>query len=243
MNGRENFSQKFKGDFMKKVLIILSIVLCGIMFVGCGSSKNETNFNNHLIEVRNNLFAGQDEILFATICTGQREQDYALDGVVNELVPFGIVTVARLDNEMLNKDEYDFTLTVNGENISGVLEKSPYDNTYSADIEQTIPNDAEISLSMIVDGVNFNQNLANVSSTFTVSKDQAIDIACDQLKNSIKGLSKEQGEYSEAFIKILKDYSGESNRYYWYVGIISPEGQTSGILIDAMSGNIISKKV
>ena len=228
---------------MKKVLIILSIVLCGIMFVGCGNAKNEINFNNHLIEVRNNLFAGEDDTFFATICTGQREKEYALDGVVNELVPFGIITVARLDNEMLHNDEYQFTLTINGENITGVLEKSPYDNTYSADIEQTIPNDAEISLSMTIDSADFNQTLANVSDTFSVSKDHAITIACDELKQSVKNLSKEKGEYSEAFIKILKDYSGESNRYYWYVGIISPEGQTSGILIDAMSGDIISKKV
>lgn len=229
---------------MKKVLLVLSIALCMATFVGCGSNKKaETNFNNHLIEVRNNLFAGEDSTYYATVCTGEREQDYALDGVVNELVPFGIVTIARLDNEALNQDEYPFTLVVNGENITGSLEKSPYDNTYSADIEQVIADDAEISLVLTLDGTNFNQTLTNVSSTFGVSKDDAISIACDELKDSIKTLSKEKDNFSEAFIKILKDYSGESNRYYWYVGIISPEGKTSGILIDTSSGDIISKKV
>ena len=34
---------------------------------------------------------------------GQREKEYALDGVVNELIPFGIVTIARLDNEIFIK--------------------------------------------------------------------------------------------------------------------------------------------
>lgn len=229
---------------MKKIICVLSILLCGVLFVGCGSNKkNETNFNNHLIEIRNNLFAAEDNTLYATVCTGEREQDYALDGVVNELVPFGIVTLARLDNERLNADEYAFTLVVNGENIEGVLEKSPYDNTYSADIEQVIADDAEISLQLSVDGNAFNQTLSNVSSTFGVNKDRAISIACEELKDSIKNLSKEDSNLSEAFVKILKDYSGESNRYYWYVGIISPEGKTSGVLIDATSGDIISKKV
>lgn len=230
---------------MRKFLCILSIALCGVLFVGCGgtSKKNETNFNNHLIEIRNNLFAGQDENYYATVCTGQREQDYALDGVVNELVPFGIVTLARLDNEMLNQDTYPFTLVVNGENIVGSLEKSPYDNTYSADIEQVIADNAEIRLELVVDGNNVSQNLTNVSSSFAISKDNAISIACEQLKDSIKDLSKEKNNYSEAFIKILKDYSGESNRYYWYVGIISPEGKTSGVLIDTTTGDIISKKL
>ena len=229
---------------MKKIICVLSVVLCGILFVGCNGQKQaEANFNNHLIEIRNNIFAGQDETYYATVCTGEREKDYALDGVVNELIPFGIVTLARLDNEMLRMDEYPFTLVLNGENITGVLEKSPYDNTYSADIEQVIADDAEISLQLVVDGVNFNQNLTNVSSTFGVGKDNAIDIACAELIDSLKNLSKEKDNYSEAFIKILKDYSGEGNRYYWYVGIISPEGKTSGVLIDATSGDIVSKKV
>jgi len=228
---------------MKKFLCVLSILLCGVLFVGCGNKKAETNFNNHLIEIRNNLFAGEDSTYYATVCTGEREQDYALDGVINPLVPFGIVTLARLDNERLDQDEYSFTLVVNGENIVGTLEKSPYDNTYSADIEQVIADDAEIVLQVVVDGTNFNQQLNNISSTFKINKDKAISIACDELKDSVKGLSKQKGNLSEAFVKILKDYSGESNRYYWYVGIISPEGKTSGILIDANTGDIISKKV
>ena len=77
---------------MKKFLSILSIMVCGFLFVACdGNKKNETNFNNHLIEIRNNLFAGEDSTYYATLCTGEREKDYALDGSVNELIPFGIV--------------------------------------------------------------------------------------------------------------------------------------------------------
>ena len=229
---------------MKRILCVLAVLLCGVVAIGCaGRKNNETNFNNHLIEIRNNLFAGEDGIYYATVCTGEREQDYALDGVVNDLVPFGIVTLSRLDNERLHQTEYPFTLVVNGENITGSLEKSPYDNTYSADIEQVIADDAEISLMLSVDGTNFNQVLNNVSSTFDIDKDEAISIACVELKDSIKNLSKEKENFSEAFIKILKDYSGESNRYYWYVGIISPEGKTSGVLIDTQTGDIISKKV
>ena len=229
---------------MKKILCILSIALCGVLFVGCGSStKSQIDFKEHLIEVRNNLFAGQDETYYATVCTGEREQDYALDGVVGEMVPFGIVTIARLDNEMLKKDSYPFTLVVNGENITGSLEKSPYDNTYSADIEQVIADDAEVSIQLVLDGTNVNQNLTNISSGFIVDKDKAVEIACDELRDSVRMLSKEKNNLSEAFVKILKDYSGEGNRYYWYIGIISPEGKTSGVLIDSASGDIVSKKV
>ena len=45
-------------------------------------------------------------------------------------------------------------------------------------------------------------------------------------------------------MKILKDYSTEDlKNYYWYVGVVSTNGETLGILIDANSGDIIAKKV
>ena len=76
---------------MRRILCVLAIMLCGVLVIGCASKKQaETNFNNHLIEIRNNLFVGQDETYYATVCTGQREQNYALDGVIDKLVPFGI---------------------------------------------------------------------------------------------------------------------------------------------------------
>ena len=44
--------------------------------------------------------------------------------------------------------------------------------------------------------------------------------------------------------KLLKDFSNtELKTYYWYVGIVSTNGETLGILIDANSGDIIAKKV
>lgn len=229
---------------MKKFLCVLSIVGCILCLTACGGkNKNEVDFNQHLIEIRNNLFAGQDDVMYATVCTGEREKDYSLDGVVNELVPFGIVTIAKFDNEGLKNTSYPFTLVVNGESITGNLEKSPYDNTYSADIEQIIADDAEVMLQLSVDGSNFNQVLSNVSNGFAINKDSAINTACETLKSSIKDLSREESLYSEAFVKILKDYSGESNKYYWYIGIISPEGKTSGVLIDTTTGQVVSKKV
>ena len=45
-------------------------------------------------------------------------------------------------------------------------------------------------------------------------------------------------------MKILKDSSNaEINHYYWYVGVISTNGETLGILIDTNTGEIIAKKV
>jgi hypothetical protein len=42
----------------------------------------------------------------------------------------------------------------------------------------------------------------------------------------------------------MKDYSSyEIKNYYWYVGIISTNGDTMGVLLDANTGEDIAKKV
>lgn len=228
---------------MKKIFSAIFVALIAVIFVGCGEKKEAVDtINNHIIEVRNNLYAGSDENFFATFCTGDREDPYGLDGVINEKIPFGIVTFSRVNNSSLNNTEYNFTIIINGEETSGILEKSPYDNTYSADIGKKVDDNAEISLRLTADGKEFNQVLFNESKNFAVTKEDAINIAGEELKDAIVSMNKEDGS-PEAMVKILKDCSGETNRYFWYVGIVSSNGKTAGVLIDANTGDIISKKL
>lgn len=227
---------------MKKFLCAISLGLVAIMLVGCGKEEKAVDsINNHIIERRNNLFVGSDDDFYATFVSGEREDPYALDGVVGELVPFGIVTLSRNDNKELKSDEYNFVLTIGEEQKTGKLEKSPYDNTYSADIGTSVSDDAEIKLEVSVDGQKFEQVLFNESKNFKTGQEEAIQIAGRELANEINALLEDGGV--EAMIKILKDYSGETNRYFWYVGVVSNNGDAYGVLIDTMTGQVVSKKV
>lgn len=224
---------------MKKIVCGMLIV-CSLIFVGCASKDKKAidYIGKHVIESRNNLYLGEDESYYVTFCSGEREEPYDLDGVVNNMVPFGIVTLFKQDNSRLVSDEYLFTITINGESVSGTLVKSPYDNTYSADIEKNVDDNAEISVEINIDGVAFSQNLYNESKNFEISKTKAIEIAGKELSSALNNMKN-----AEAMIKILKDYSGESNRYFWYVGIVGADGETAGVLIDAYTGEIVSVKL
>lgn len=224
---------------MKKIICGL-LLCCSVLLVGCGASNKKTAdyIGNHIIESRNNLYMGQDDKYYATFCSGEREEPYDLDGVVNEKVPFGIVTLAKHDSSKLSNDEYIFTITINGESVSGTLLKSPYDNTYSADIEKAVDDNAEISLEVNINGTAFSQNLYNENKNFEVNQAKAIEIASKELSSALEDMST-----AEAMIKILKDYSGENNRYFWYVGLVGDDGKTAGVLIDAHTGEIVSVKL
>lgn len=232
------------GENMKKFLCASLLCLTALCFVGCNKTKETIDtLNNHIIEVRNNIYAGSDDTYFATFCSGEREEPYALDGVVNDRVPFGIVTFSKNDNSALNQDTYAFTIVINGETMTGTLEKSPYDNTYSADVETMVDDNAEITLTVNVDSTTFEQVLYNESKNFAVNQTQALEIAGKEMSECIFHIKDQDGKTGEAMVKILKDYSGETNRYFWYVGFVSVEGTTCGVLIDANTGEIVSKKV
>ena len=69
-------------------------------------------------------------------------------------------------------------------------------------------------------------------------------IICSGLNaEEIENILKDKNVKIEVVMKIMKDYSQvDLKNYYWYVGAISTNGDTLGILIDANDGEIIAKK-
>ena len=229
--------------FMKKKLLILIVLSCCVLSL-FGCKKAEINLADYIIEERNNLFTANDDIYNVNISSGQREENYNFDGVVGPMVDFAVITFLRNDNLPLANDNYTYLVKVNENEYSGFLEKSPVDNSYVADFGISIPNDAEVEIRISFTGYTFKQKLLNTSNKFSVDTNSAIKIATEQLKDNIKNILSTSNAKIEVVMKILKDYSIEDTpKYYWYIGIVSTNGETLGILIDAENGDIIAKKV
>ena len=226
----------------KKLLIFTLITICLFGLTACGKTK--VDLNDYLIEERNNLFTANDNLYTVTFSSGLRENDYNYDGVVNEKVDFGILTLIRNDSLPLANDTYTYKITINEEEFTGNMEKSPIDNSYAVDIEKQVNNDDIINVEIKFTGYTFKQDLTNTSKDFVVDKNTALNQATNELKTEIENLLKDKNNKIEVVMKILKDSSNtELNRFYWYVGIISTNGETLGILIDTNTGEIIAKKV
>ncbi len=228
---------------MKKKIFILALLLCVLPLTACGKKSN-LNLADKVIEKRENLFVACDDLYSATLSTGTREQDYNLDGVVTEAVPFGILTLTRLDNHPLANDTYSYIVTINDQNYSGFLTKSNSDNSYSADLETNTLGDENISVKISFTGYTFDQGLTNISKDFQVDSTAALKLAENELKSDINNVLSNKNVKIEVIMKVLKDHSNNDlKNYYWYIGVVSTTGETFGILIDANNGNIIAKKV
>lgn len=228
---------------MKKKILILTMLAVFIFgLTACG--KSSVNLQDYLIEERNNLFTAQDNLYSVTFSSGMREKNYNYDGKVDEKVEFGVLTLIRNDSNPLANDNYAYTITIDGEELSGVMEKSPVDNSYAVDIGKKVEDTAEINVSIKFTGYTFKQDLINTSKDFSVDKAAAIKLANKELKEDLKNITEDKNNKIEVVMKILKDFSNQDiNRYYWYIGVISTNGETLGILIDTNSGDIIAKKV
>ena len=224
----------------KKILIILVLMVSLVGLTAC--KTNEINLSDYIIEERNNLFTAQDDLYTVTLSSGNREENYDLDGEVTTLVPFGVITLARNDRAPLANDSYTYYLKVNDESYTGFLIQSPVDNTYSVDIGNAIDSNAVVEIQITFTGYSFNQPMTCVSNDFAVDKTSALEIANEQLKEDVQNVMSNSNVKIEVVMKIMKDYSSESNSYYWYVGVISTNGDTLGILIDANTSEIIAKK-
>ncbi len=226
---------------MKKKILVLLMLAIGILgFTACGNTK--VNLADYLIENRENLFTAQDDLYCVTYSSGTREMNYALDGVKNEMEDFGILTLSRLNGNPLATGTYTYIITIDGEQYTGHLESSEVDNSYSTDVGVRVTDDAVINVQISFTGYNFSSDLTNVSSSFAVDGSTALNIANEELSESLTNIL-DDGAQIETVMKIVKDSSSESSSSYWYIGVVSNNGDTLGILIDANSGEIIAKKV
>ena len=147
-------------------------------------------------------------------------------------------------NPITNQRELAYIVKIDDKSYSGFLQKSNNDNSYSADLEVNTIGNEKINVQVSFTGYTFNKDLENISANFQVDHTSALKVAQKELKQNIKTLLSDKNNKIEVVMKVMKDYSNEElKNYYWYVGIISTNGESMGILIDASNGEVIAKKV
>lgn len=226
----------------KKFFIVAVLLICLFGFTACG--KRNINLADYLIEEREVLYTASDKLYNVSLSCGKRETNYEFDGIVNEKVDFAIISFAKNDNSSLTNDTYTFCIKIGEDSKTGFLTKNETNNAYSTDLEIFIPADAQVEIQVSFTGYLFSETLENTSNKFNVDKNTALNMANQQLAEDVINVLSNRNVKIEVVMKLLKDYSStELKNYYWYVGVISTNGETLGILIDANTGNIIAKKV
>ncbi len=228
-----------------KIFLLICFFICfvistGLAFTGC-TNKYVNLTKENLAEVRHNLYAGETDNLSVTFMSGYREKDYVINGYNTQLIEFGVVTINLKNDNISKSDTANYVLLVNTNRYEGECEINPFDGSYVADIKQLVSQDADISLKFTIGSFTEEIALNNVSSAWKIDYNEALNIACKQLKPQLKKMI--NGTFmGETYIKIIYDNKIQSGEYFWFVNFVGRTGTTHSVIIHPNTGEVLAKK-
>lgn len=222
------------------------LVLClsVIMLSGCFNNKLYNLSSNKLAEVRYNLYHGKTNDIEVSLMSGKREKDYIINGYCTEPVEFGVLTYKILDENLELNGEQFFVLVVGTTRYDGNLEKNPFDGTYVADLKKIIQSDLKITAKIMIGTFVHETELTSATKDWAVNHEEALKIACKELKTELETFI-ENGEFAaEVYVKIItdKEFNKESDTYFWYVNFVNINGKTLAIIINPTTKEVLAKK-
>lgn len=221
-----------KQIFKFSIFIFIPLLCCLFFITGC--KTNPFEFSKEVVsEYRSNLFMVKTNTFLATFTSGEREENYVMEGEKSNLVEFGVLT---LTFETVFENLPQFELNINDTKFTGQLQKNPFDNTFVFDIEKKIEDNAEIVL-YIVD-LDETAKLVNVSNSWTSTWLDALDIFTTNYKSELSSHIKDNKFLGEFYIKIVSNDKSLDN-IYWYVLCICKNGDVISCLIDPITNVIL----
>ena len=225
-----------KPKFIKKIILSITFIILSMFLLNaCSKVNNHQELStNVLSEYRKNLFVSRTNFCTATFTSGQREENYIMDGNNTKLVDFGVLTVKF--NSYTSQSLPKFELKINNDLYAGEFEHNPYDNTFVFDIQKQVNDNDTLNLYL----VDFDQStlMQCFSKTWKVNYKQAQNIFTEKYKTEIEGHLTDNILKGEVYIKIVSD-DKELKNFYWYVLLVCQNGDMYSSLIDVNSGEIL----
>ena len=222
---------------MKKILYLLPLVLVCCVFGACKQDVS-VYLKSHISEKCCNYYVGETNDFFINFFSGEREKDYKLDGFCGDVVPYSILSVKSKNGQSF--DELQYVVEIGEKTFEGALVANPYDNNLEADLEVFVETGTEVFVYLKFADVTQVANLECIFNNFSINLDTALDIAVDELVSK-----KPQLDVSlnyECFVQILNK-DNNAKMYFWFVNIVSSNGDAYNIIIDTTTGQILAEKL
>ncbi|MBE7075099.1 MAG: hypothetical protein E7376_03895 [Clostridiales bacterium] len=221
---------------MKKILCI--ILLSSLLFCISGCSNQIADLiKENMSDLRINYFVGENENMFANLSCGYREQTFAYDGISTQKVECGVLSVGF--NTIYSYSSISVILIVDNIEQEYVLQHSPYENVYMVDIEKILTEENIISLKLKNSANELSLN--NVSNSWNVQYDKALNIAGTTLQDELNLLYFNGKFNAEGYLKIVSKKDFEKT--YWYFSYIDRSGNSNSLLIDVQTGEVTKREI
>jgi hypothetical protein len=219
---------------MKRTVVIFIMIFFALSLFGCKSAIEKREAN--LSELRDEVLVGGDESVKITLSSGIRENPFVIDGTPSlERTEFSVVIV---EGDFGGEEELSYTLRSGEKTYEGKLTKHPFKDSYSVEISEKTLSFAAFTLS----GHNFagNYELKSVKTEETITATEAVEIAEERLKNSIKKFSDGGKINAELYVRLIKNPISAEEGYFWYVAYAPEKYTVYAVLINSSSRDIVA---
>ena len=210
------------------VLIIVGAV------IGISSCSRQSYFQlslDNLSETRLFMKRAETTNFRVQFFVGLREEPYAVNGVSEKKVAFGIVNLEPR-GRVIDAEEIQGTLQIGEEQLPIVLERNPHGTNFACDIEKLVEADKDASLTITIDETTEEFQLTHSMPDDAITWERALEIATDHHIDSIRRAGK-----FECYVKIVESPVAGGGSY-WYVRFVPEKGDNFFCVIDAQ-GNLV----
>ncbi len=216
----------------KKIILGAMIALAGIALFGCASTVDYVREN--MSEWTKVYYYGAGENFYVTLSSGERESTYLVNGKSEENVGFALVSVVLNENE---GQVIKATVSIDGEESLEELEINGLSTAYMVDLERELSGDEEIVITYNDESVT----LTNLSENFSVSDEQAIEIATAELVEQITAMKSGVTLNSECYLRVLDKQANDFEEVFWCFTVVDINGQSSSVIISTTDGSVLAK--
>ena len=215
---------------MKKLFIALSTIL--LLFTLCSCGKT-TDLYDRVSQVRTACYTGESNSFTVTAYSEMREYPLKADGYAGEMHDYIILKVRlkNTENALITGLSADFSLD---KGYSATMPYKAETDAYVATVAGNELPDNNFTVTITYDGESENVSLEKAGK-IALSPTDALKVATAHKKAFIDELTGKSADF-EIMIRVML----ESDKLYWYVGIVETE-YTTALLISA-DGKVLAEK-
>lgn len=233
---------------MKRILFIgitILLVTALALFAACGGkgkTEGKTGLEKRVSTYHDAVFVGANEDFGVSFITGEAEKLIVIDGEVGETAPFATLTVTPLSSALFN-NTYTYLLKGETGEKTGELVKDVIGASFSAEVPAAEEIGKVLSLTVIAEGILESEvTLANKLEGALTWR-EILAVAEKELAEVITAESDTGNLQREIYIKLVNALSDSDAPYYYYVSFIKSPSDYWALLLDPMTGEVISKKI
>ncbi len=218
----------------KKIFLAGLLAVVALSLFGCGKSL-QTRIEENLSEHTCVYYYAEGEGYYATLSSGEREDEYLLNGKSEKKVDFALLAIKPSvgTSEKIIKAN----VAINGESKLYELELNDLNFTYMVDLEQRLSGDESIS----VEYAGQTLEMQNLSKDFAIDDVKAIEIACNELSDKIDGIRRGNNLNAECYLRVLDKKANNFDNMFWCFTVVTTDKQTFSVIISTVDGSILAK--